>query len=67
MFLQGVPKNMLHFKILIKIHFFFFLILLHFYVLIYESGYEIFLLRVISLLCHGITYVSNDNIDDVIK
>ena len=35
--IQGVPKNMSHFKILTKTHF---RVLLYFYALMYESAYE---------------------------
>ena len=58
-------KNILHFEILIITSFFSFLVLLHYYALIYESAYANFLLSVIFI--HGITCVSNDVIYDVIK
>ena len=55
---------MLHFRILIKPSV---LVLLHFYALKYENAYELLLIKSHIIIFHGITCVSNDIIDNVIK
>ena len=63
--LYKCPKNMLHFKTLIKTLLFFFLFC-YIFMRSYADVYVIFIKGHIIII-HGITCFSNDIIDDVIK
>ena len=58
-------KNMLHFKLLIKTHFVF--KFCHMFMRSYTKVHAKLLMKGHIIIIHGITYDSNDIIDDVIK